>query len=182
MHEGEIELVIRVDDDPVGDIATIGGIDVEALRSEAHAHPGTLAGVVLDYLDQAQQRTWYIHKYEVSQEYGGAEEGGWWYTQGTPVEDWEVMAFPTDALAYEQCRILNDQERIRREKSNRYGPGSAVHELGAQNAPADEDPADTREFAEAYQSSGIADERYYTYTVETTSSPEEYPVTRPHYE
>ena len=28
----------------------------------------------------------YLNIYEIGQAYGGPEEGGWWYTVGTPVE------------------------------------------------------------------------------------------------
>jgi hypothetical protein len=153
MHEGEIQLVIE--DDETGDtIAEIGNIDIEALRSEANAHPGSIAQVIIHQIDAARDTKWFIHKYEVWQESGGPEEGGWWYTQGQPVRDWEVIEFPAEDLAYEQCRILNDQEHLRRESEEKYSFSSVL----------------------------ARESTHYTYTVESTSSPTEYPVARPHYE
>jgi hypothetical protein len=153
--EGEIQIVIHEDGDTEDEIAVIGGIDIQALRSEAHAHPGTIAGVIVSYIDQARNVTWYVHKYEIALHSGGPEEGGWWFTDGDPVDDWEVMQFPTEALAYEQCRILNDQENIRRESEEEYGFTSVLSHRS----------------------------RHYTYSVETTPTPEEYPLKqRPHYE
>lgn len=172
-----INLTIEVDGTP---LAEIPNIEVRALRKESEEFSG-IAGVLIHAIDAATEtRMWYVHKYEIWKDKGGAEEGGWWYTQGEPVDDWDVIPMPTEDLASEQCRILNDQERMRRE-GLKYGPDSAVHELG-QPAPEGEDPADTAEYVAAYQRSGIADEHVYTYTVETTSSPTEYPVDRPHYE
>ena len=56
--------------------------------------------------------TVYLNTYEVWQEYGGAEEGGWWYDAGTPVqsvfiseedlEDWLAAADPE-----ERQRLIN---------------------------------------------------------------------------
>jgi len=34
---------------------------------------------------------YYIHKYEIAQQYGGPEEGGWWYKMGEPVKDWKLV-------------------------------------------------------------------------------------------
>jgi hypothetical protein len=96
----------------------------------------------------------YVHKHEVSLQYGGPEEGGWHYTAGTPVEEWEVIAMPTEELAYEQCRILNDQERMRREAEEDYDFTSVL----------------------AHRST------HYSYSVEEDPIPRAFPATRPHYE
>lgn len=153
-HEGEIQLV--VENDETGDpIAEIGGIDIQALRSEAARVPDGIAAVLVHQIDAAREVTYYVHKYEIAQCYGGPEEGGWWYTNGEPVEDWDTLEFPTEDLAYEQCRILNDQEHMRREPEEEYGFTSVL----------------------SYRS------HHYTFSVETTPTPEEYPLKeRPHYE
>jgi hypothetical protein len=56
---------------------------------------------------------YYVHKYEVAQQYGGPEEGGWWYTQGRPTEDSPVAATESEELAYELARQLNHEEQNR---------------------------------------------------------------------
>jgi hypothetical protein len=62
----------------------------------------------------------YIHKYETSLEYGGPEEGGWWYNRETPIETWSplpVNCFEEDdyEAAYDLCRTFNEQEHRRRD-------------------------------------------------------------------
>lgn len=37
-------------------------------------------------MTKRKQKTFYVNVYEVSREYGGPEEGGWWYTVRYPVE------------------------------------------------------------------------------------------------
>lgn len=70
---------------------------------------------------------YYIHKYEESQQYGGPEEGGWWYDLRTPVSDpeWAPLACNSEDGAYDLCRLFNQQETKRRE-SLRYGYTSVL--------------------------------------------------------
>jgi hypothetical protein len=56
---------------------------------------------------------YYVHKYEVAEQYGGPEEGGWWYTQGRPTEDSPVAVTESEELAYELARQLNHEEQNR---------------------------------------------------------------------
>lgn len=58
----------------------------------------------------------YVHKYSISRDYGGPEEGGWYYTHRSPVES-NVFSHDDEAICYEQARILNDQEQMRREEN-----------------------------------------------------------------
>ena len=62
----------------------------------------------------------YIHKYQVSQEYGGPEEGGWWYNTGDPIKDWALVFVESEDVAYEVCRALNSAEYERRDKEEDY--------------------------------------------------------------
>ena len=65
----------------------------------------------------------YISEYEVTREYGGPEEGGWWY-------DWRdyvrviCHSFSEDS-AYALCRGMNRAERERAERDGEY-PLSSV--------------------------------------------------------
>src|SRR5262245_61972197 len=101
---------------------------------------------------------YYIHKHEVSLAYGGPEEGGWWYEEGTPVSDseWETArwAFTDEDKAYEKCRELNEAERERAKKEEQFEYSSVL----------------------AYKST------HYSYRVEEFSLPKSYPDRRPHYE
>jgi hypothetical protein len=62
--------------------------------------------------------TWYVHTYEVWLSYGGPEEGGWHYEEGSPTGDRE--SFSTREQAEARCRELNEQENERRQEL-RYG-------------------------------------------------------------
>lgn len=62
----------------------------------------------------------YIHKYEVAQQYGGPEEGGWYYNAGDPAEDWCVVMVEDEEIANLVCRALNQAERERREEEEPY--------------------------------------------------------------
>ena len=100
------------------------------------------------------QPHYWVTKYEVEQQYGGPEEGGWWYDSGVPVEDWEPMPFYSEEAAYAKCRELNEQEYERQEKEERYDYTSVL----------------------SYRST------HYSYNVDETPDPQPYPKTRPHYE
>lgn len=105
---------------------------------------------------EPEYRTWYIHKHEVALQYGGPEEGGWWYDAGQPAWDWNpaAHAFNDEEEAYARCRALNELERKRAEDEEDYEYTSVL----------------------AYKSS------HYAYTVEDFSYTYSYPDRRPHYE
>lgn len=96
----------------------------------------------------------YIHKHEITLNYGGPEEGGWWYESGVPVEDWKPIAFVDEEAAYEQCRQLNTAEKVRQEEEEEYDFTSVL----------------------SYRS------HHYAYMVDETSEMRAYPEQRPHYE
>ncbi|HEY1249200.1 MAG TPA: hypothetical protein VGE97_09445 [Nitrososphaera sp.] len=97
---------------------------------------------------------YYIHKHEVTQAYGGPEEGDWWYNAGTPDEHWEVLSYHAESTANAKCRQLNEQEHERRKKEERYDYTSVL----------------------SYHST------FYAYSVHDTEVMEHYPKARPHYE
>lgn len=100
----------------------------------------------------------WIHKYEVNQQYGGPEEGGWWFESGTPATDWTpirvLIDVNDDEPAYEICRALNKAEYLRQNYEEDYEFTSVL----------------------SYKS------RHFTYTISEESQPEAYPKERPHYE
>lgn len=99
-------------------------------------------------------KAWYIHKHEVAMQYGGPEEGGWWYTVGVPVKGFKVEHFTDEEEAYARCRQLNQQERERAEREEHYDFSSVL----------------------AYRSN------HYSYTVEEFPVPMTFAESRPHYE
>lgn len=105
---------------------------------------------------EPEYKTWYIHKHEVALQYGGPEEGGWWYDAGSPDEEWvpAAHAFNSEDEAYAVCRGLNEMEQIRAKQEEDYEYTSVL----------------------AYKSS------HYAYTVEDHPNPYFYPDRRPHYE
>lgn len=97
---------------------------------------------------------YYIHKHEVALQYGGSEEGGWWYDTGEPCEDWIPLGpYTTEDAAIEQCRALNEREH-ERGKSEDYEYSSVL----------------------SYKSN------HYGYSVHETTVMAPYPERRPHYE
>ena len=100
--------------------------------------------------------TYFIHKHNVAQAYGGPEEGGWWYDTGVPDEDWNVLrcAFDNEDMAYAVCRALNEYERERAKKEEQY----------------------------EYTSMLSRHSDHYAYSVEDNPFMEPYPKVRPHYE
>ena len=99
-------------------------------------------------------KTWYIHKHEVHQQYGGTEEGGWWFEVGIPVEGFRVPQFADEESAYRTCRSLNKLEYERRDKEEKYEFTSVLSYLS----------------------------NHYAYTVVDFEVPQRYPLERPHYE
>lgn len=113
----------------------------------------------------------YIHKYDVYLATGGSEEGGWYYTVGTPTNKGPVAVIPvasgtkpedyfgdnTDVdleIAYAYCRLLNDKERERRGKEEDYDFTSVL----------------------SYRST------HYEYDLSDSPIPVGFPQERPHYE
>lgn len=101
------------------------------------------------YLD----RVYYVHKHSISLEYGGPEEGGWWYELGFPT-GLSFGPIVSEDAAYDQARALNELEHERRENEEAYDFTSALAHLSD----------------------------HYSYSVEDYPVPVAYPETRPHYE
>lgn len=74
-----------------------------------------------DTLTTEGRSMYYLHKYEVAQQYGGPEEGGWWYDAGDPVDDWCVVMVEDEEIANFVCRALNHEEITRRDEEEKYG-------------------------------------------------------------
>lgn len=97
--------------------------------------------------------SWYVHEFDVELQYGGPEEGGWWYDSGRPTgKRWGPFAL--ELTASQTCRELNEHEHERREREERYSYTSVL----------------------ARQSTHLA------YDVSRDEVAEAYPRTRPHYE
>ena len=90
--------------------------------------------------------------YEINRQYGGPEEGGWWYDAGELARIVRVYCSEEAARAY--CRRLND-----RLKSRTIGPNTERREL----------------------SSVLSEGEYHAEVWEDTA-PASYPDGRPHYE
>ena len=90
----------------------------------------------------------YVHKHRVSLNYGGPEEGGWWYTAGTPERDWIVLEYEDEEMAYETCRMWNEHERERREKEEDYDFSSVNAYLSNHYAYSVEDYPNPKPFPE----------------------------------
>ena len=99
------------------------------------------------------ENAYWIHKHSVSLEYGGPEEGGWWYTAGIPT-GFSFGPLTNEEAAYEQCRALNALEDERREREEDYDFSSVL----------------------SYRSD------HYDYRVEEYPDPRPFPNHRPHYE
>lgn len=100
---------------------------------------------------------YFIHKHEIGLVYNGPEEGGQYFTAGTPDENWEpfnTIPFPDEDTAYALCRALNKHEHLRAKEEEDYEFSSVL----------------------AYKS------RHYQYSVEETPIMEDFPKVRPHYE
>lgn len=101
---------------------------------------------------------YYIHKHEVSQKYGGPEEGGWWFDTGTPVplrdHNPATYKFFNEGDAFMKARELNAAEKSRRMEDEPYQYTSVLSYMGT----------------------------FYSYSVHESCVPESYPKVRPHYE
>lgn len=102
----------------------------------------------------------YIHKFEVSQAFGGPEEGSWYYEVGTPCEDWDPLKVAVynghendNEAVFDLCRMFNAQEHKRRE-GLQYGYHSVL----------------------SYR------EEFYSYDISYSRVARPYPRVRPHYE
>lgn len=101
------------------------------------------------YLD----KVYYVHKHSVSLEYGGPEEGGWWYTVGVPT-GFSFGPIVGEDAAYDQARSLNELEHQRRENEEEYDFTSVLAKMS----------------------------QHFEYSVEDFPTPEFYPKEKPHYE
>lgn len=63
----------------------------------------------------------YLMKYEDSQQFGGREEGGWWYNLAVP--QWERGIPLPKFILYPLCRWLNRREQA---KPHEYGYTSVL--------------------------------------------------------
>lgn len=97
---------------------------------------------------------YYIHKYRVTQRYGGSEEGDWWYDSGVPTG---FTFGPLNCLeddAYAQARALNDLEHERAKRDEQYEYTSVLSHFS----------------------------NHYGYGVSQDATPVAYPERRPYYE
>lgn len=84
----------------------------------------------------------YINVYHVRMEYGGPEEGGWWYDTGRPVESRRVA--PSDNI-----EVVLAQTREKYEAENKGLPpkwsvnSTGVYEVRQERQPAKPFPEDT---------------------------------------
>jgi hypothetical protein len=67
---------------------------------------------VLDHFDEvSEDERWYVHLFHVTREYGGPEEGGWYYTAGQAISrPWghgSIGPFSDPKDAYEVCGHAN---------------------------------------------------------------------------
>ena len=100
---------------------------------------------------------WYVHKYQVSQQYGGPEEGGWYYKHGTPVDDDDPrkrVIFFHELSARMHSRYMNGVEMERRKREEEYDYSSVLSDRST----------------------------FYEYRVSEDPTPAEFPAERPHYE
>jgi len=67
---------------------------------------------------------YYCHKFEVALQYGGPEEGGWYFNSGEPTGQ-RIGPFAYEDDAFEKCRELNDIEHKRSEEQQ-YGYTSVL--------------------------------------------------------
>jgi hypothetical protein len=99
-------------------------------------------------------RIYWVSKWSVAQQYGGPEEGGWWYDSGVPVWRFSIPVPFVEELSYALCRFLNGREHKRAEREEEYGYTSVL----------------------SYRSD------HYSYSHSDTFRPQPYPTCRPHYE
>lgn len=97
-------------------------------------------------------RMFYVHKHDIALQFGGQEEGGWWYESGVPT-GFSLGPIEDEEAAYEQARALNGLEH-KRAKQEEYDFTSVL----------------------SFKSN------HYSYSVHSHATPRPYPETRPHYE
>lgn len=69
---------------------------------------------------------YYLMKYEDSQQYGGPEEGGWWYNLANPQWKRGVPLPMPENMAYRICRWLNNRINERHNRKQEYGYTSVL--------------------------------------------------------
>lgn len=107
---------------------------------------------------EVEDIVWWVHKMEISQAYGGPEEGGWWYDQKTPLEiddDYRgpLGPFNSEDDASAVCLAMNESEYARR-----------------------------RELSVGYTSVLSRMETFYSWTISDSKVSVPSPTHRPHYE
>lgn len=108
---------------------------------------------LLDELAEQRRNVYVVAVYECHQAFGGHEEGGWWYDTGHLARI--VRTFRgSEYAANRYCRRLN--ERL---DSRRIGPNQGRREY-----------------------TSVLSEGEYRARVYTTTAPENFPDSRPHYE
>jgi hypothetical protein len=68
----------------------------------------------------------YLQKYSCSQQYGGPEEGGWWYDLEIPLWKRGIPLLLPEEICYKICRYFNGREHKRRDRENKYGYTSVL--------------------------------------------------------
>ena len=92
---------------------------------------------------------WYVNEYRTNREYGGPEEGGWWYDTGGFVETHAMFTKLDEASAFcaadEQVRHLDEMNEGERPPSSVLCRG--WHEILIQKHPGEHYPRE-RPFCE----------------------------------
>ena len=72
----------------------------------------------------------YLNIYEIGQAYGGSEEGGWWYTVGTPVESEKFLNRDLKRMEERQDALNKRFRKMKGSYSMGYGPHDGVDPEG----------------------------------------------------
>lgn len=130
------------------------------------------------HIDKPEHYNWYVNVYEVYRAYGGPEEGGWYYDEGTLI-DCQMFDYwgPDDLKDNKQRqRAVDYAEHIKAELeksgSLEYALGSGEHDGVNMMGEGDDN---------YLMKGGSWGEGKYVITVSTNRG-ESYPKERPHYE
>lgn len=81
---------------------------------QALAERRVVGGIVYATVDEAERadRGYRLNEYRVSREYGGPEEGGWWYTlyepTGVTLPLWHLVTYEEAARVRDQLQTFAD--------------------------------------------------------------------------
>lgn len=85
------------------------------LKREAFLRrPGT--GIVMDYRKWRNRNhgSWFVTVFDTRQEYGGPEEGGWWYRSGDRAYGYRVRGYQAAVLLAEELEAtIGKEQRVR---------------------------------------------------------------------